>query len=384
MRARELHYTYDDLLGSQPDARLLRLVGDLDALATVPEPPAQLEVALARSLERRTRERMGRHVLPKRRRFPRRLGILPLLAVMLIIVAIPVAAYQSIPAIQGALQGDNGTRLVMTGRLGHPLNLAQTIAGYTVTVRWASADANRIVVAYTVQQPDGQPLQRRVLSGSSLRDAHGDDLRFLGGAENLGGAYVESFDGAGVVPSSGQIELHLAIPLFTALQQTDIANPPATPLVIPQAQARPFVFDFTIPAAAQTTPAGQAASRVVPVNQTVTVAGQAVTLERVVLSPSETRLYLRGEGINTSQPLPVPVLIAGDWNSEQPSTWAAGTSIDSRDWKTNGGLAVSFLTPLTNKHGLWTLIVNPREQVVGPQSTPSARGGPWIFHFHMP
>lgn len=382
MSANDLRATYGDLLGSQPDVRLLRLVDDLDALGAIPEPPSRLETSIAHALHQRARERTDSHRVARPWWLPTRLGVLPLLVAMLVIVAIPVAAYQSMPVIQRLFGGDNGARLVMTSRLGGALNLSQTIAGYTVTVRRAYVDANRIVVDYTVQQPDGQPLQRRVMSDSSLRGSRGASLTFLGGTEDQGGAYLESFDAAGVVPSAGKIALHLTIPLFSALRHSDIANLQATPVVVPQAQDRPFIFAFSIPAPTPTTPAGEEAGSVVPVNQTVTVDGQAVTLERVVLSPSETRLYLRGEGITTAQPL--PVLIAGDWNSEQPSTWAAGTSIDSRDWKTNGGLAVSFLTPLTNKHGLWTLIVNPREQVAGAQSTPSASGGTWIFHFHMP
>lgn len=359
----------------------------MNSLLTIPSehdpsaPPVRLEASIACTLRERARDRTDRGVTSGRRWLPARLGVVPLLVAMLVFVAIPVAAYQSLPAIQRLFGGDNGARLVMTSGLGHSLNLSQTIAGYTVTVKSAYADSNRIVVEYMVQQPDGQPLQRRVMSDSSLRDSHGAGLRFLGGTENQGGVYLESFDGAHVAPSSGQVSLHLVIPLFAALRGFDIASPQATPLAV--SRARPFVFDFTIPTGLRTTTTDEPASRVVPVNQTVTVAGQTMTLERVVLSPSETRLYLRGAEISTTQPL--PVLTAGNWNSQQPSTWAAGTPIDERIWRTNGGLVVvSFLSPLTNEHGLWSLVVNNREQVVGARAAPSVAGGPWVFHFHMP
>ncbi len=141
-----------------------------------------------------------------------------------------------------------------------------------------------MVLAYTVQQPDGRPLQQRVLSNSSLSDSHGAHLTFLGGPENVSGAYAESFDTAGLASSIGPMTLHLVIPLFTDLKQTDIADPQATPVVIPQVDSRQFVFDFTVTAVDP-----HAATRNISVNQTVTVGGKAVTLERVVVSPGEAR-----------------------------------------------------------------------------------------------
>jgi len=386
--SRSLEETYRDLLVGYRGEDTSRIVAALDrtlapTYVAVP-PPAVVATIQRLTAERRQHPRQATFV----RRFnparwlPRRLGVLPVVLALLVIVAIPVAAYQSISMIQRVLNTDGGMRHVVANKLGQTLNLSQTIAGYTVTLQWAYADTNRVVVAYAVQQPDGQPLERRVLSDSSLSDDAGHTLTFLGGPENeAGGAYVESFDAAGVASRDGQLRLHLAIPLFTALRQRDIANLQATPVVVPHTDSRQFVFDFTVPDASRALVGGQAGSREVNVGQTVTVAGQSVTLERVALSPSETRLYLRGAAINTTQFM--PVLTAADWNSEQPSTWTPGVNGDARSWRTaDGQFVVSYLASLTSKHGEWSLVVNPRELLAG--ATPIPSGGPWVFHFHIP
>lgn len=386
--SRSLEETYSDLLAGQRGQDTSRIVSALDrtlAPAYAPVPPPSVVATIQRLTAERRRQpmqsRVARSFNPAGR-FPRRLSVLPMVLALLVMVAIPVAAYQFITMIQRVLNTDGGMRHVVANKLGPTLNLSQSIAAYTVTLQWAYADTNRVVVAYAVQQPDGQPLQRRVLSGSSLSDLAGHPLTFLGGPQNEGGgAYVESFAAAGVASRDGQLNLHLAIPLFTALRQRDIANLQATPFVVPQADSRQFVFDFTISDGSSALVGGQADSHEVNVGQTVTVAGQSVTLEHVTLSPSETRLYLRGAAINTTQFM--PVLTAADWNSEQPSTWTAGINGDARSWTTaDGQVVVSYLTSLTGKHGEWSLVVNPRELVAGPTPIPS--GGPWVFHFHMP
>lgn len=381
---RSLEETYPDLLVGHRGQDLSRIVAGVDRTLAPIHAPSVLATIQRLTAERRRQP--GQSAFARRLHpfgwLPARLGVLPLVIALLVIVAIPVAAYQVIPMIQGVLNADGGVRHVVANKLGQTLNLSQTIAGYTVTLQWAYADANRLVVAYAVQQPNGQSLQRRVLSDSSLSDVAGHPLTFLGGPENEGGgAYVESFDATGLSSRDGQLNLQLAIPLFTALRQRDIANLQATPVVVPQAASRQFVFDFTIPEASTAPAGGEAASREVNVGQTVTVAGQPVTLERVTLSPSETRLYLRGAAINTTQFM--PVLTAADWNSEQPSTWTPGVNGDARSWTmADGEVVVSYLASLTSKHGEWSLVVNPRELVVGPTPIPS--GGPWVFHFHMP
>ncbi len=386
--SRSLEETYPDLLVGQRGQDTSRIVSALDrTLAPTygPVPPPTVVATIQRLTAERQRQpmqtRVARSFNPAGR-FPRRLSVLPMVLALLVMVAIPVAAYQAIPVIQRVLNTDGGMRHVVANKLGQTLNLSQSIAGYTVTLQWAYADTNRVVVAYAIQQPDGQPLQRRVLSDSSLTDVAGHTLTFLGGPENEGGgAYVESFDATGVVSRDGQLNLHLAVPLFAALGQRDSANPQATPVVVPQADSRQFVFNFTIPEASAAPVGGEADSREVNVGQTVTVASQSVTLERVALSPSETRVYLRGAAINTTQFM--PVLTAADWNSEQPSTWMPGVNGDARSWTTTDGqVVVSYLASLTSKHGEWSLVVNPHELVVWPAPIPS--GGPWVFHFHMP
>lgn len=107
--------------------------------------------------------------------------------------------------------------------------------------------------------------------------------------------------------------------------------------------------------------------------QTVTVNGQAVTLERVIVTPSQTVIYLSGHSIaQTSGESGKPAVGTLSGNG-----WTAQSFLT--EWRSNGVLAGGVLTwPdwFIDKTGQWTLSLQTFE---GP-----AGQGTWTFTFTPP
>jgi len=97
-------------------------------------------------------------------------------------------------------------------------------------------------------------------------------------------------------------------------------------------------------------------------HQTVTVNASSVTLERVLISPSETILAGTTQG-------PVP-------NSPDDifSLNAAGRSSDPTFSGFGSTFIVGFYDGLLGQHGTWTFEI----------SYESGQEGTWVFHFTVP
>jgi hypothetical protein len=149
--------------------------------------------------------------------------------------------------------------------------------------------------------------------------------------------------------------------------------------------AGPFVFDFTVPVIA---------GRVVEINQMVTVNDVPVTLERVVVTPSEARMQLRfhdvpGKPVSDWQWVGLPRLAVDDWISVQNESEGGGYS-DGPRWVFGKNYA------LFDKHGEWTLTIDKlfghdpekaaaaSKQGEGAGYTMDVIEGPWEFKFIVP
>jgi hypothetical protein len=138
-----------------------------------------------------------------------------------------VAACTAPTALDCAFQGDAGIQQILTADLGQPLDQAQTIAGWTVTVRRVSADANRLVVAYTV---DGLDVPRLILSSDAPQaEVAGQALVAQGqwGGRKAGAlAEVVLFDATALGDAPPSLVVRFTIP---ALQVAAPAPPPESP-----------------------------------------------------------------------------------------------------------------------------------------------------------
>jgi hypothetical protein len=97
-------------------------------------------------------------------------------------------------------------------------------------------------------------------------------------------------------------------------------------------------------------------------HQTVTVNASSVTLERVLISPSETML----EG-TTKGPFPNSPDYIFSFN-------AAGRSSDPTFSGFGSTFIVGFYDGLLGQHGTWTFEI----------SYESGQESPWVFHFTVP
>lgn len=364
--------TFSDILVPQASTELVKTVELLARSLTavyVTEAPSQVVATIERLATGSPATTQSRLSIVRQMGvgpwLPRR--IRPVFAVLLVML-LAAATYAGVPIAQRAFYVDAGTRQILNQDLGTRLDLSQTEAGYTVTVTRAYADANRVVVGYTVQGPNNQPLadlDRLSYLQSTLTDASGKALDPLGGgAVAQGGSVLDNFDASSIQGRPNHLSLQLSIPLLHALAEDGQPVP---------ANSESFTFRFTVPFLP---------GRIAAPNETVTAGGQSVTLERVVVSPSETRLYLRGLGGTGI----LPQLVVAGWDSQKvsPVGWAAGQAIGVSGgvWEANDGLIVcDFPSPLMDKQGEWSLLLK-----AGPPTADGrqVRGGPWVFHFTVP
>jgi hypothetical protein len=197
---------------------------------------------------------------------------------------------------------------------------ASTICGYRVTVTHAYADANRVIVGYTVVQPTG----RRFLDGffNNALDGFYDNaqLRMVGGVELTGGGSAsrpEDLGGAGAsfttlghasgterddvfetiddntsirsatflfeLPALRATEFSGATPAVHACERYGAAGAGIRQVTVPG----PFLIRFTIPV--------QAARRA-ELQWSVGSGQSREIVERIVVTPTETRIFVRGSG----------------------------------------------------------------------------------------
>ncbi len=270
-----------------------------------------------------------------------------------------------------AFRVEPGLRHIEQAGLGQEVNLSQTVDGVTVTLQRVYADANRIIVGYTVSGPTAQ---KHGFPETILTDDRGNVFphsteaaqpEFPPYAEAAQDIYIKtigcvsSFEADAVQGTPATLSLHLLIDLVSMETATG-----------------PFTFDFSVPFDA---------GRDVEVQQTVEAAGVAMRLERVVVTPSETRAIL--------------CFTPPDGNSDR---WRASVAtLDTGDWQNHDGFAIntdrrivgeevcnrySFLDPLLDdQRGLWTLMVDELYERNPAQPDKLMRlSGPWVFRFRVP
>ena len=206
------------------------------------------------SAKSRARWRLGAVEVPAFR-----LRAVPLAAVLLVGVlaggayALPVL----LPQILG-LNDPSAVEVLQSGR-AHEVHVSQTVAGVTITTDRVYADAHRVVVQFTVENPPadlGQPLNQgqRVKSPMTTRGSltltdsagrtypqrHGVESPLISAAgwngEPLIGVYT--FDASQIPEHAGQVSLQLTIAELRGVSDTagSASHVPG-----------PWVFTFTVP-----------------------------------------------------------------------------------------------------------------------------------------
>jgi hypothetical protein len=190
-----------------------------------------------------------------------------------------------------AFKQNPGLNQVLENKLGQEVNLSKTVNSFTVTIKYLYADTNRVVIAYVI---NGSPkLNYNPAALATLTDDNGIALPLIGG--EYGGvvngttAEIKWYNTSSLNPNSTELKLRFQVLsiVINSLLSTETESGQS---VIRQTNAEisqgPFTFDLSVPF--------EAGKRQVEPDQKVTVNGISVTLERVLISPSETRVYLRG------------------------------------------------------------------------------------------
>jgi len=207
----------------------------------------------------------------------------------------------------------------------------------------------------------------------TLRDSSGRSYRPLLGAANPdedGQPHVQYFDGdaaplaADDAPRTFRVtgaQLALAQPSAVTPAGGDAGQKVDTSQKI----AGPWTFEFTVPVLSD---------KAIRPKQTVTNDGIALQLERVVVTPSAARAYLRLPAGRQQFPIGDLLIPDGHGGVEVVQTQAT--------WLTdNGGVVLTFPTALDEHHGSWTLAIRA---IADPEVNQPALPGSWRFEFALP
>jgi hypothetical protein len=308
------------------------------------------------------------------------------------------------PAVMRLFEQESGLQYVTQSDLVQELALSQTVDGITVTLERAYADANRIVIGFTLQTPGDRRYEAHRLT---LTDAAGNSFPRTVGYGVTGqsdiykaslppgeGAYAFEFDASGVVGAPEELSLRLmmelegwALPMSTSddpqeegplslrvapqpppLEQAGSMTVELEPLPVGDVVAGPFTFDFRVPFIQGHT---------VEVQQTTEAAGVAITLEKVIITPSETQATLCFVAPDKRKEW---LLITEDGGEDR-----YGGTINRLNEGSEKCHRLIYSGALPVRFGRGTLKVT---ELVGFDPTGAGEqtrlAGPWVFRFRMP
>lgn len=262
-----LRAEYSDVLDGSDDPTLTMLVARLDGQLgfRVGQAPDQL----VGSIRRMARDEAAAQTAPKRWRswrLPtwslRKFGsVAPVVVACVLIVALLTgASYAAYPAFQRLFDLNSDVGVIFPQGPGEKVNISRSKAGFTMTVRYVSADANQIVIGYTLSGPKGRHFNtiqawgkydetpgHQITESPILMDANGKELD--GGVAPVGNVSAPSGEFANMLiysmpklpAGASAIQVHLTVQTMTAYQ------PLAGKTFRANVVNGPFLFDLNIP-----------------------------------------------------------------------------------------------------------------------------------------
>lgn len=303
---------------------------------------------------------------PKRLRSEYKLpvrGAIVLAALVAILVMLVGAAYAAgIPILTTLFRLEPGTQHILQTNQYTDYHQSKSVNGFTITIEKAYADANRVIIGYTINGPAHRDQDDEFAFGlSTLTTAQGVKLPFMEGVGSVAvqgfSGNTSSFDASPIQGNPKELQLHLAIPFGTHLLSAAFQITGA------------LTFNFMVPFHP---------GKTITVHQSVVADGKTVTLERVVITASETRLYVKG------------------FNAQDEANGysiVANLSVAGQTYQGGGGhratdlWTMNFDIPLLDKHGEWTLEIIKeiilKDSSTGMYNPVPVSGALWTFHFHV-
>jgi hypothetical protein len=309
-------------------------------------------------------------------RHPHRLAVITgLLIVALTTVAAGVGVYYVTCPPEVFYPSDGG----FTWERGEPLGLSQVVDGYSITLERAYADANKAMVAVSVEDVEDRGWAGISLDGITLTDSRGVGWEATTGVAAPGSASTQaniSWYVAVTAPAPpGRRAFHVAVQRVNVLDRG--AGGGQSWHTIPVDAS--FDFDLTVVPGWEATPQVSAEHD-----------GVTVHLDRVVAAPSTVRLELRFDGLAKDRDWSPVLSVRHDGRSVDAEM--ASAQIGSTSWTvyTSGGF--------DSAEGDWTVRVS---EIVGepisdypqapdpeappqPEATQVRLQGPWTLNFSTP
>lgn len=265
----------------------------------------------------------------------------------------------------------------------------QTVQGFTLTVYPGQIDANWTVLTYTLSSPAGAG--PGIVPGRWITDTYtapqlttdqGRSLPFIGTlfpqfyntdvllwtSPITEAQMVFRTEALGAAPVQ---RLHLELSLAQLIPPAATAPPPPWWQLPTTPVAGPFTFDLRVPVNRQ--------ARIATIGQTVQAGKRALRLDQVIVTATETRLFLQ----------PTAPLAAASWgNGNLPAAATLhigdGTAprrdgVGRMSWDGTRWVYTYIDDNLLDQPGDWTLTV---AEVPNPQG--GTIRGPWTFHFLVP
>ncbi|MDQ2807111.1 MAG: hypothetical protein M3Z04_09415 [Chloroflexota bacterium] len=284
-----------------------------------------------------------------------------------------------------------------------PAPLVQTHNGYTIAVQPLAADANQVVLSYTVKIDPALTGTPDAVMVATLHDSSGATLLLLNQPWTARPGYPQQlqFDGGGRtdLPANWAVQLTITLekpPIFTPQLPPPpptgviLGAPPFTPLptqprVVPPTSTAapdphyptvgpPFQFALTVPVDRRVRAGLGPAS--------ATVNGVMVTLERVTVTDSQARIVLR-PSVPGEAPASVDLLnLRLDWDQKSSSLpFGAGSPHLAPD-----GTFIWFQPgALLQQQGVWILTVQDATVMHNKPGVPGdVVTGPWTLRFALP
>jgi len=419
---------YADLLDHNPDPALRSVVADLALIcAPAPLPPhlrSSITHALAVALEQPARRPSGWQRWSLLSAWPRQRRAVALLTLLAALLVAGVA-YAAAPLLDQALSTSPGADQITQGNLGQEVSVTRRACGYTLTVSRIYADANLIVIGFTLGGPAGRrflPAIGQVSQDLPSSDgvpttvnlptiaAQGKTLMPVqfgsSGVLTSDGAQYVAYDTRELSSPSGPLTLRLTVPAIQVFEQL-ADTPQASVACEPYSRMRdshgvfvngqqhdvnadhgrvvsvagPFTYDLSVPVSPDV--------REYAPHTTIRQAnGAAVALERVVVTRTDTRLFLSPvassgcyPALTVAQPLS-PNVVQGPMRSTRAGQTTYGAA-PIRYFKDTGIGEYLVDAPLYDYHGAWTLVVQP-PATGSDQGRAVCQDQPITFRFTLP
>ncbi|WP_119071713.1 hypothetical protein [Aggregatilinea lenta] len=343
---------------------------------------AEQEIPDSMDIRSKVHDRLGVPA-PARTPFVARLNLKWAAALVVVLAASTGAVYA---LMQTLLQPDPGLRTVQAEnqivQLGQMQSLPvdDPLTRLDVTLDYAYADANRIAVGYHVTGSAAAGTGVEVYSNQQLADAQGRAYPWLptsgqqttqkqsGAEETFTHEGLMSFDASAVPVGTGTLDLALTLQVAYTTTATRADNPAIMGF------AGDANFSFQVPVNP---------GRIVDVRQSASAAGLAIEIQKVVITPSMTRVELC---LSSAEPFAVDAWTAWespvtlDVNGERVLTGLPSGFTGLNGAPLDPGAACRALAipdALTRRTGDWSLTLDGFTNHESGQTV----SGPWTFTF---